>query len=104
MCKPHTDTNVLTQHLIPHVCADAAGRPENWAPGKKKKDFSCSDRLVCAMLYASFSTLSSIWPESADMFCKAHKTVFLLVVVCSEHRLAVPHPRGVLFGLEGSLL
>uniref|UniRef100_A0A673BDV0 Polynucleotide kinase 3'-phosphatase n=1 Tax=Sphaeramia orbicularis TaxID=375764 RepID=A0A673BDV0_9TELE len=24
---------------------DAAGRPENWAPGKKKKDFSCSDRL-----------------------------------------------------------
>ncbi|KAF0030715.1 hypothetical protein F2P81_017446 [Scophthalmus maximus] len=24
---------------------DAAGRPENWAPGKKKKDFSSSDRL-----------------------------------------------------------
>uniref|UniRef100_A0AAY4CBA1 Polynucleotide kinase 3'-phosphatase n=1 Tax=Denticeps clupeoides TaxID=299321 RepID=A0AAY4CBA1_9TELE len=24
---------------------DAAGRPVNWAPGKKKKDFSCSDRL-----------------------------------------------------------
>uniref|UniRef100_UPI00358E7124 bifunctional polynucleotide phosphatase/kinase isoform X4 n=1 Tax=Myxine glutinosa TaxID=7769 RepID=UPI00358E7124 len=24
---------------------DAAGRPANWAPGKKKKDFSCSDRL-----------------------------------------------------------
>ncbi|XP_007445329.2 bifunctional polynucleotide phosphatase/kinase-like [Python bivittatus] len=25
---------------------DAAGRPANWAPGQKKKDFSCSDRLV----------------------------------------------------------
>ncbi|NWZ97553.1 PNKP kinase, partial [Nesospiza acunhae] len=25
--------------------ADAAGRPPNWAPGRKKKDFSCSDRL-----------------------------------------------------------
>ncbi|KAM3842398.1 bifunctional polynucleotide phosphatase/kinase-like [Diretmus argenteus] len=25
---------------------DAAGRPVNWAPGKKKKDFSCSDRLI----------------------------------------------------------
>ncbi|XP_068035029.1 bifunctional polynucleotide phosphatase/kinase-like isoform X2 [Anomalospiza imberbis] len=24
---------------------DAAGRPPNWAPGRKKKDFSCSDRL-----------------------------------------------------------
>ena len=24
---------------------DAAGRPKDWAPGKKK-DFSCSDRLV----------------------------------------------------------
>ncbi|XP_075771999.1 bifunctional polynucleotide phosphatase/kinase isoform X2 [Pelodiscus sinensis] len=24
---------------------DAAGRPPNWAPGHKKKDFSCSDRL-----------------------------------------------------------
>uniref|UniRef100_A0A2D4FF98 Uncharacterized protein n=1 Tax=Micrurus corallinus TaxID=54390 RepID=A0A2D4FF98_MICCO len=26
-------------------CTDAAGRPANWAPGQKKKDFSCSDRL-----------------------------------------------------------
>uniref|UniRef100_A0A8C3UZ52 Polynucleotide kinase 3'-phosphatase n=1 Tax=Catharus ustulatus TaxID=91951 RepID=A0A8C3UZ52_CATUS len=25
---------------------DAAGRPPNWAPGRKKKDFSCSDRAV----------------------------------------------------------
>lgn len=28
---------------------DAAGRPANWAPGKKKKDFSCSDRLVMTL-------------------------------------------------------
>lgn len=28
------------------VLTDAAGRPANWAPGRKKKDFSCSDRLV----------------------------------------------------------
>ena len=27
---------------------DAAGRPANWAPGRKKKDFSCADRLVSA--------------------------------------------------------
>jgi len=27
------------------VTADAAGRPKDWAPGKKK-DFSCGDRLV----------------------------------------------------------
>lgn len=25
---------------------DAAGRPANWGPGKKKKDFSAGDRLV----------------------------------------------------------
>uniref|UniRef100_A0A4W5PZV0 Polynucleotide kinase 3'-phosphatase n=1 Tax=Hucho hucho TaxID=62062 RepID=A0A4W5PZV0_9TELE len=28
---------------------DAAGRPVNWDPGKKKNDFSCSDRLVTAI-------------------------------------------------------
>uniref|UniRef100_A0A674HW05 PNK FHA domain-containing protein n=1 Tax=Taeniopygia guttata TaxID=59729 RepID=A0A674HW05_TAEGU len=28
-----------------HFPPDAAGRPPNWAPGRKKKDFSCSDRL-----------------------------------------------------------
>ncbi|KTF82272.1 hypothetical protein cypCar_00039401 [Cyprinus carpio] len=27
------------------ACTDTAGRPTNWSPGKKKKDFSCSDRL-----------------------------------------------------------
>lgn len=31
--------------LLIVLCLDAAGRPEKWA-AKKKKDFSCSDRLV----------------------------------------------------------
>uniref|UniRef100_A0A8C1VAX5 Polynucleotide kinase 3'-phosphatase n=1 Tax=Cyprinus carpio TaxID=7962 RepID=A0A8C1VAX5_CYPCA len=44
----------MWEHLcekVNHSCGffllftDAAGRPANWAPGKKKKDFSCSDRL-----------------------------------------------------------
>uniref|UniRef100_UPI0037E83D1F bifunctional polynucleotide phosphatase/kinase n=1 Tax=Semicossyphus pulcher TaxID=241346 RepID=UPI0037E83D1F len=35
---------------------DAAGRPENWAPGKKKKDFSCSDRLFAQNIGLLFHT------------------------------------------------
>ncbi|XP_067363231.1 bifunctional polynucleotide phosphatase/kinase [Channa argus] len=35
---------------------DAAGRPENWAPGKKKKDFSCSDRLFALNIGLQFHT------------------------------------------------
>ncbi|KAK2881349.1 hypothetical protein Q8A67_018617 [Cirrhinus molitorella] len=35
---------------------DAAGRPANWAPGKKKKDFSCSDRLFALNLGLQFHT------------------------------------------------
>ncbi|XP_068601970.1 bifunctional polynucleotide phosphatase/kinase [Brachionichthys hirsutus] len=35
---------------------DAAGRPENWAPGKKKKDFSCSDRLFALNIGLQFFT------------------------------------------------
>lgn len=35
---------------------DAAGRPENWAPGKKKKDFSCSDRLFALNIGLKFYT------------------------------------------------
>ncbi|XP_026283681.1 uncharacterized protein F21D5.5 [Frankliniella occidentalis] len=36
-------------------CGDAAGRPENWAP-KKKKDFSSSDRLFAKNLGLKFYT------------------------------------------------
>ncbi|XP_066534133.1 bifunctional polynucleotide phosphatase/kinase [Hoplias malabaricus] len=35
---------------------DAAGRPANWAPGKKKKDFSCSDRLFALNIDLQFHT------------------------------------------------
>ncbi|XP_078002101.1 LOW QUALITY PROTEIN: bifunctional polynucleotide phosphatase/kinase [Phascolarctos cinereus] len=35
---------------------DAAGRPANWAPGRKKKDFSCGDRLFALNLGLRFST------------------------------------------------
>ncbi|XP_065332330.1 uncharacterized protein F21D5.5 [Cloeon dipterum] len=36
-------------------CGDAAGRPEKWAP-KKKKDFSCSDRLFAMNIGIEFFT------------------------------------------------
>ncbi|XP_018418296.1 PREDICTED: bifunctional polynucleotide phosphatase/kinase [Nanorana parkeri] len=35
---------------------DAAGRPANWAPGRKKKDFSCSDRLFALNIGIPFYT------------------------------------------------
>uniref|UniRef100_A0A8D0E8N8 Bifunctional polynucleotide phosphatase/kinase n=1 Tax=Salvator merianae TaxID=96440 RepID=A0A8D0E8N8_SALMN len=35
---------------------DAAGRPPNWAPGHKKKDFSCSDRLFALNARLPFRT------------------------------------------------
>ncbi|XP_078511306.1 bifunctional polynucleotide phosphatase/kinase-like [Lissotriton helveticus] len=35
---------------------DAAGRPANWAPDRKKKDFSCSDRLFALNIGLKFAT------------------------------------------------
>lgn len=35
---------------------DAAGRPPNWAPGRKKKDFSCADRLFALNAGLRFHT------------------------------------------------
>ncbi|XP_069039165.1 bifunctional polynucleotide phosphatase/kinase [Lepisosteus oculatus] len=35
---------------------DAAGRPANWAPDRKKKDFSCSDRLFALNAGLRFHT------------------------------------------------
>ncbi|XP_015706747.1 bifunctional polynucleotide phosphatase/kinase, partial [Coturnix japonica] len=35
---------------------DAAGRPPNWAPGRKKKDFSCTDRLFALNAALRFQT------------------------------------------------
>uniref|UniRef100_A0A8P4GTA3 PNK FHA domain-containing protein n=1 Tax=Dicentrarchus labrax TaxID=13489 RepID=A0A8P4GTA3_DICLA len=44
LCEKAND-GVTVDHKQSFYVGDAAGRPENWAPGKKKKDFSCSDRL-----------------------------------------------------------
>ncbi|XP_063709499.1 uncharacterized protein F21D5.5 [Culicoides brevitarsis] len=37
-------------------CGDAAGRPEKKAPNKRKKDFSCSDRLFAMNIGTKFYT------------------------------------------------
>ncbi|KAM7330909.1 hypothetical protein ACRRTK_010098 [Alexandromys fortis] len=38
------------------LLTDAAGRPANWAPGRKKKDFSCADRLFALNIGLRFAT------------------------------------------------
>ncbi|XP_047646087.1 bifunctional polynucleotide phosphatase/kinase isoform X3 [Phacochoerus africanus] len=53
------------RHVGPPAGADAAGRPANWAPGRKKKDFSCADRLFALNLGLPFATPEEFflkWP------------------------------------------
>ncbi|KAM4567163.1 bifunctional polynucleotide phosphatase/kinase isoform 2-T2 [Odontesthes bonariensis] len=51
-----TNDGVTVDKAQSFYVGDAAGRPENWAPGKKKKDFSRSDRLFALNIGLQFHT------------------------------------------------
>uniref|UniRef100_A0A8C2WZ93 Polynucleotide kinase 3'-phosphatase n=1 Tax=Cyclopterus lumpus TaxID=8103 RepID=A0A8C2WZ93_CYCLU len=55
LCEEAND-GVTVDKMQTFYVGDAAGRPENWAPGKKKKDFSCSDRLFALNIGVQFHT------------------------------------------------
>ncbi|XP_028275302.1 bifunctional polynucleotide phosphatase/kinase [Parambassis ranga] len=55
LCEKAND-GVTVDKMQSFYVGDAAGRPENWAPGKKKKDFSCSDRLFALNIGLQFHT------------------------------------------------
>ncbi|KAI5098680.1 bifunctional polynucleotide phosphatase/kinase isoform X1, partial [Silurus meridionalis] len=55
LCEKANDGIAVDKSQCVYV-GDAAGRPVNWAPGKKKKDFSCSDRLFALNIGLEFHT------------------------------------------------
>uniref|UniRef100_A0A8C9VMC5 Polynucleotide kinase 3'-phosphatase n=1 Tax=Scleropages formosus TaxID=113540 RepID=A0A8C9VMC5_SCLFO len=55
LCQKANDS-ITVDKLQSFYVGDAAGRPVNWAPGKKKKDFSCSDRLFALNIGLQFHT------------------------------------------------
>ncbi|XP_053362829.1 bifunctional polynucleotide phosphatase/kinase [Clarias gariepinus] len=55
LCEKANDGVTVDKSQCVYV-GDAAGRPANWAPGKKKKDFSCSDRLFALNIGVQFQT------------------------------------------------
>ncbi|GAA6075327.1 bifunctional polynucleotide phosphatase/kinase isoform X1, partial [Tachysurus ichikawai] len=55
LCEKANDGVTVDKSQSVYV-GDAAGRPVNWAPGKKKKDFSCSDRLFALNIGVEFHT------------------------------------------------
>ncbi|XP_054848268.1 bifunctional polynucleotide phosphatase/kinase [Eublepharis macularius] len=52
--KANGDLSVSLNQSV--YVGDAAGRPPNWAPGHKKKDFSCSDRVFALNAGLPFKT------------------------------------------------
>lgn len=72
------------------LLTDAAGRPANWAPGRKKKDFSCADRLVSLVV-----SVSPILP-STHLCCTSEPFRPVSPPVRPQHRPALCHSRGVL--------
>ncbi|XP_075047325.1 bifunctional polynucleotide phosphatase/kinase [Mixophyes fleayi] len=55
MCEKGNDGIKVQKEDCVYV-GDAAGRPANWAPDRKKKDFSCGDRLFALNLGIKFYT------------------------------------------------
>ncbi|XP_037632050.1 bifunctional polynucleotide phosphatase/kinase isoform X2 [Sebastes umbrosus] len=55
LCEKAND-GVIVDKTQTFYVGDAAGRPENWAPGRKKKDFSSSDRLFALNIGLQFHT------------------------------------------------
>ncbi|XP_075695947.1 bifunctional polynucleotide phosphatase/kinase isoform X2 [Rhinoderma darwinii] len=55
LCEKGNDGVTVKKEDCVYV-GDAAGRPANWAPDRKKKDFSCSDRLFAVNLGIKFYT------------------------------------------------
>ncbi|XP_053546774.1 bifunctional polynucleotide phosphatase/kinase [Bombina bombina] len=55
LCDKANDGIKINKEECVYV-GDAAGRPANWAPDRKKKDFSCSDRLFALNLGLKFFT------------------------------------------------
>uniref|UniRef100_A0A667XZ53 Polynucleotide kinase 3'-phosphatase n=1 Tax=Myripristis murdjan TaxID=586833 RepID=A0A667XZ53_9TELE len=56
LCSLCANGGVTVDKTQSFYVGDAAGRPVNWAPGQKKKDFSCSDRLFALNIGLQFHT------------------------------------------------
>ncbi|XP_066567814.1 bifunctional polynucleotide phosphatase/kinase isoform X1 [Amia ocellicauda] len=55
LCEKANDGVTVDKNQSFYV-GDAAGRPANWAPDRKKKDFSCGDRLFALNIGLQFHT------------------------------------------------
>ena len=78
MIEHHND-DIVPDLDISYYVGDAAGRPKEWAPGKKR-DFSCSDRMFAANVGIKFFTPEEYFlGDTAVPFdwraCDPHKTL-----------------------------